>query len=132
ETIIVTGKGNRARALPLNPRLLVALDNYGRVRRKHPRASEPWYWLGVRGRLTDSGIAQALERRAAAAGVKGMHPHRFPHTFSHRWLAAGNAEGDLQRLAGWRSSQMLARYGASAADERASDAYRRSSLWEEL
>src|SRR5262249_32593536 len=39
ETIIVTGKGNRSRALPLNPRLLEILDNYERVRRKHPRES---------------------------------------------------------------------------------------------
>jgi integrase len=132
ETIVVTGKGNRARALPLNPRLLVTLDNYVRARRKHPRSSEPWFWLGVRGRFTGSGISQALERRASLAGVKGMHAHRFRHTFSHRWLASGASEGDLQRLAGWRSSQMLARYGASAADERARDAYRRSSLWEEL
>jgi integrase/recombinase XerC len=32
------------------------------------------------------------------------------------------------RIAGWRSRQMLQRYGASAADERARDAHQRMSL----
>jgi site-specific recombinase XerD len=132
ERVIVTGKGNRAREMPLGPKVIGALDDYLRERRRHVRASEPWLWLGVRGRLTDSGIAQILERRAEQAHVAGMHAHRFRHTFSHRWLAAGKAEGDLQRLAGWRSAQMLQRYGASAADARARDAYWRSALWQEV
>jgi hypothetical protein len=35
-------------------------------------------------------------------------------------------EGDLVRLAGWKSHQTLSRYGAGAADERAHAAYRDS------
>ncbi len=34
------------------------------------------------------------------------------------------AEGDLMSLGGWRSRQMLDRYGAAAKDERARAAYR--------
>jgi site-specific recombinase XerD len=132
EVIYVTGKGNRGRLVPTNPKLATALHRYDRERRRHRQTALPWQWLGPKGRLTDSGIAQMLERRATQAGIDGMHAHRFRHTFSHRWLAAGNAEGDLQRLAGWRSAQMLARYGASAADSRARDAYHRSTLWDEL
>ena len=65
-----------------------------------------------------------LKRRAAAAGIEGMHAHRFRHTFAHEWLAAGGTEVDLQSLGGWRSREMLARYGASVRSERAIDAHR--------
>ena len=39
-------------------------------------------------------------------------------------LGAGNSEGDVMALGGWASRDMLSRYGASAASERAIAAYR--------
>jgi site-specific recombinase XerD len=121
----VTGKGDRSRWISFGDRTAVALDRYERERRRHRQAARPALWIGTRGPLTDSGITQVLRRRAKQAGVENLHPHRFRHTFAHRWLAAGGTEGDLQELAGWRSAQMVARYGASARSERARSAYRR-------
>lgn len=128
QAILVVGKGDRERWVSIGNKATLAVDRYLRRRRTHRLAEHPALWLGTKGPLTDSGVSQLLHRIAARAEVKGMHPHRFRHTFAHRWLAEGGQEGDLQQLAGWRSAQMLARYGASAKAERARMAHRRLAL----
>ena len=63
--------------------------------------------------MTGNGIAQMIRRHEREAGLGPIHPHQLRHSFAHRWLAEGGSEGDLMRLAGWRSRQMLNRYGAA-------------------
>jgi site-specific recombinase XerD len=125
--VVVTGKGSRQRLVAVGATAMAALDRYLRARRRHPRADIQAMWLGPKGALTDSGVAQMLERRAAQAGVPKVHAHQFRHTFAHEWIASGGTEGDLMQLGGWKSRQMLDRYGRSAAAERARSAHRKLS-----
>lgn len=119
QVVRVMGKGRREREVHLADQTALALTRYLRARRLHPKAATTdRLWLGKFGAFTRDGIEQMLQRRGKQAGVP-VHAHLFRHHFAHKWLAAGGTEGGLMGTAGWRSRQMLDRYGRSAAAERA-------------
>lgn len=123
----VFGKGRRPRILRFVKETRTDLLRYLQVRAGHPHGDDAALWVGKRGRLTDNGIRQMVRRRQVEAGIPKIHPHMFRHTFAHEYLKGGGSEGDLVRITGWKDRQMLDRYGASVASERARDAHDRYS-----
>lgn len=132
EQLRVYGKGRRWRVVSIGPKTARALDKYLRMRAQHPDKDSRALWLGRRGALTDQGLRLAIRRRGEQAGLGRIHPHQLRHTAAHRWLAAGGAETDLMKIMGWSSREMLSRYAASTATERALAAHKRLRLGEGL
>jgi site-specific recombinase XerD len=131
QVLHVVGKGSRPRAVPYGAKSAQALDRYLRARAKHPEARRDALWLGQRGALSTGSVYAVVRRRASLAGFT-LHPHQLRHTWAHQWRAQGGNSDDLQRMGGWRSAQMLNRYGASAADERAREAHKKLSFGDQL
>jgi site-specific recombinase XerD len=99
----VVGKGRRPRAAPFGDHTATALSRYRRLRGHHAHKALSWFWIGAKGRVTDSGLSQILTRRSRMAGVGHINPHQFRHTFAAAWLSEGGSEGDLMQLLGWKS-----------------------------
>ncbi|WP_269436019.1 tyrosine-type recombinase/integrase [Saccharothrix sp. NRRL B-16348] len=110
------------------------MSRYLRSRAKHKAADLPDLWLAERGirRFAPNGIKMMLKRRGLAAGLTGVHAHRWRHNFAHEWKRAGGDTGDLMLLLGWTSEDMPRHYGASAAAERAQETQLRMGIGEHV
>jgi integrase/recombinase XerC len=131
-TVRVLGKGGKDNVIALSDRTLSALDDYLRARKKHVYAELPNLWLGKRGQLTDSGIAQTLRDRGRRVGIPNLHAHDFRHAATHHELAGGMNEADVMSKRGWDSPAMLRRYASTTANERAIAASRKLALGDKL
>jgi len=125
--VTVLGKGRRTRTVAFGRKAAWALDRYLTERARHRNAEVSAMWLGEKGKgpMTGSGVFQMIQRRGERIGVKGLHPHTMRHTWAHLMKQSNMSDDEIMKIAGWRSPQMLARYAASTAAERARDSARR-------
>jgi integrase/recombinase XerC len=76
------GKGNKARAVPLNAMVRAALDAI------RPVVAEGPVFFGKRGPYTDRGIRSLLTVLGRRADVAHVHPHRFRHDAARRLVTS--------------------------------------------
>lgn len=134
DSVHYRGKGGKERRVRFGPKTARAISRYLRLREKHVAADLPNLWLAERGRrpLAPNGIKMMVKRRGLAAGLTGVHAHRWRHNYAHEWKKAGGDTGDLMLLLGWTSEDMPRHYGASAAAERAQDTQLRLGIGENV
>jgi len=124
------------RDLAVSPKTAVSIVRYVRERERYMRnrVEHGKLWVNRHGKpLTPSGINQTIDARRRQADLPHrLKPQHFRHTHAHNFLLNGGEEGDLVKTMGWNSRQMVDRYGASAAAERARAAQRKLRLGDRL
>lgn len=106
--LIVRGKGEKAREVPLNAEAREALQEWLAAR---PAAPEDRLFIGRRGPLTASGVWRIVAEYARKAGLEDVHPHVLRHTFATRLLREAGADlVTVAELLGHESLNTTARY----------------------
>jgi integrase/recombinase XerD len=101
--MLVLGKGNRQRLLPLDSQTIRVIDSYLRLER--PRTSSPFVFLSLKGPhrgdpLTPAGLRSLFRHHRRLSTVVKANPHRFRHTFGADMVRAGISLPALMRLMG--------------------------------
>jgi len=113
DTIQITGKGNKARLVPLLPQAIEAMKAY-RDACPFMAALGPGdaFFLGARGGPLDPAIVQKRVReiRAALGLPDSVTPHALRHSFATHLLGAGGDLRTIQELLGHASLSTTQRY----------------------
>ncbi len=101
-TVLVTGKGNKSRILPVGRKARQALADWLRTRVALARADEVAVFVGRGGRrLSGRSVQQRLKRWALKAGLDTqVHPHMLRHAFASHLLQASGDLRSVQELLG--------------------------------
>jgi len=105
--LVVRGKGNKERMVPLTAAALTALKHWLPARAKRLRDPSPWLFPSANPKrhLTRQRFAQILDELAVEAGIdsRRVSPHVVRHAFASHLLAHGADLRAVQELLGHAS-----------------------------
>lgn len=104
--IIVIGKGNKERAVPIGDQTRDLIERYLQIRK-------PGQFLFQRSDgqpITDGTIKDMFRRLKHKCGISRIHPHLLRHTFATKYIENGGDMYALQRILGHTSLEMVKKY----------------------
>lgn len=136
--ILVHGKGNKERVVPVSAYLGKALMQYQMARESYFEGKLPERFLFVsrRGRkLTHEGVAKFMKQVATEVGVNSnvrVSPHTCRHTFAHLQLRNGLDIYSLSRVMGHESIAITQRYLEGIKDDQVLKAVQKTGVLQNL
>jgi integrase/recombinase XerC len=109
-SLTVTGKGSKARLVPVLPAVHAAIDAWLSLH-PNPQPASPLF-LGARGKRLDPAVAQKVLRtyRQGAGLPEHTTPHALRHSFATHLLAGGSDLRSIQDLLGHARLSTTQRY----------------------
>ena len=106
--IIVTGKGNKQRLVPIHKEAVIHLELYLEYERPHqkcqPKHSDTVFLSNRGAALSRQSIFLKIKKFAASAGIKkGISPHTMRHSFATHLMERGADLRIVQQLLGHES-----------------------------
>jgi len=117
DSLIIRGKGNKERLVPILPAIITAIEAYVAVCPYQERPDEPGggpLFYGEQGERLAAGVVQREVRqlRRALGLPETATPHALRHSFATHLLSAGGDLRTIQELLGHESLSTTQRYTA--------------------
>jgi integrase/recombinase XerD len=114
------GKGRKSRAIPLNARAreaVAGLLDFKRRRGFSTADEAPLFVIRTHTRMSVRTIEDHIQQLRQAAGLEGVTPHSFRHSFVSRVVSCGASLVTTQALAGHARVTTLQVYAHTAPDQ---------------
>ena len=115
ETLVINGKGNRQRIIPILPVIRKRIANY-KEKCPYQTSPEAALFLGARGKRLNPGVVQKLVRglRQELQLGNALTPHGLRHSFATHLLSNGGNLRIIQELLGHSSLSTTQQYTSLA------------------